>query len=201
LVRQSRLLDVRLSGPVLQPHMHKLKSCVCAVSDMDAEDSRGAVAIPDVGDVVPRFSLLGVDGQIDLDSCDTYDFTVLTFLQDTVADNALSLIGMVESVKASLESERARFICVLTEPLTTLDTFREEFDITLELASDFDRVVTKAYGVLSEKQGAFTAVPRECVFVLDRKLKVVYRWISLTTQELPVLQEMEDTIRSLILGL
>lgn len=156
-----------------------------------------AEGIPDIGDVAPDFVLPSDKGEIRLQSDDSVRVTVLTFLEDTIADNALSLVGIVESVKSNLEEIPARFICVLTEPVTALETFREEFKITIELASDFDRVATKAYGLLSERQGAFTSVPRESVFVLDDELRVVYRWISETKEELPIQEDIEDAIKPL----
>ena len=164
---------------------------------MEASEFPSDEGIPHVGDVAPSFALPGPDGEIRLQSDDAAPLTVLTFLQDTIADNALSLIGIIESVKSSVGELSARYICVLTEPVPALDTFREEFEITLELASDFDRVATKAYGLLSDKQGAFTSVPRESVFVLDKELRVVYRWVSETKEELPVQEEIEDAVRRL----
>jgi peroxiredoxin len=167
---------------------------------MEEPDSSEAERTPCVGEVVPAFTLPGPDGEITLESEDTNRITVLTFLQDTIADNALSLVGIVEGIKSNLEKSPIRFICVLTEPVPTLDTFREEFEITVDLASDFDRVTTKEYGLLSEKQGGFTSVPRESVFVLDGTLKVAYRWVSETTLDLPVREEIEAAIKELALS-
>ncbi len=164
---------------------------------METSESPEAQGIPCIGDVVPSFTLRGPDGEISLQSDSAGLATVLTFLEDTIADNALSLVGIVECVKSNLKEIPVRYVCILTEPVPALDTFREEFEITLELASDFDRVATKAYGLLSDKQGAFTSVPRESVFVVDEDLRVTYRWISQTKEELPVQEEIEAAIRSL----
>lgn len=165
---------------------------------MNPADSPEERRIPRIGEVVPDLALPSVDGEIRLERGEAPPITVLTFLEDTIADNALSLVGMIENIKSNLQGTPARFICVLTEPVTTLETFRDAFEITVELASDFDRIATKAFGLLSEKQGAFTSVPRESVFVLDQDLRVTYRWISETIDELPVQEEVEHAIRALM---
>lgn len=56
--------------------------------------------------------------------------------------------------------------------------FKEEYDLNYPLLSDFNKEVSRAYGVLYDEVFGFQGVSKRSVFVVDRDGIVRYRWVT-----------------------
>ena len=148
-----------------------------------------------VGDCAPDFVLPTTD-DAEIHLMDMLDnIVVLVFFSETLT---LYSEGQAEAfilLHDSLANIGVTFIGIATEPVSTLKTFIEEKQIPFPLASDFDRTVSKAYGVYtSQIAGGLTCVARPSIFVIDQNSEIDYIWIGEGVNPLPHPDEIADHI-------
>jgi glutaredoxin-dependent peroxiredoxin len=81
---------------------------------------------------------------------------------------------------AKFNSVNAQLVGISVDSLFALKVFAQTYNLPFPLLSDFNKKVTKAYGVLHETWVAFgyKGVSKRAVFVLDGKGILRYRWIT-----------------------
>ncbi len=160
---------------------------------MDVHEKEGAPCLQ-VGDVAPDFVLPGSNKE-DIHLQDLLDNNVvLVFFTDTFT---LFSTGQADSflhLHDSLSNLGVTFIGIATEPLSTLITFIEDQDIPFIMASDFDRKVSKAYGVYTDELGKLRCVARPSIIVIDTDGKIDYIWVGQDGEALPKADEVADRI-------
>ena len=160
---------------------------------MDDPEKEGSPCLQ-VGDVAPDFVLPGSDGE-DIHLQDLLDNNVvLVFFTDTFT---LFSTGQADSflhLHDSLSNLGVTFIGIATEPLSTLITFIEDQNIPFIMASDFDRKVSKAYGVYVDELGKLRCVARPSIIVVDTDGKIDYIWVGQDGEALPKADEVADRI-------
>ena len=57
--------------------------------------------------------------------------------------------------------------------------------LPFELIADFERKMVDAWGVRRTDLDGYDGVPRRTIFILDREMKVRWRWITSPEQRLP----------------
>ncbi len=147
-----------------------------------------------VGDVAPDFILPGSnDDDIHLQNL-LDNNVVLVFFTDTFT---LFSTGQADSflhLHESLSNLGVVFIGISTEPMATLKTFIEQEKIPFLMASDFDRKVSKVYGVYADVVGSLRCVARPSIVVVDTDGKIDYFWVGKIGESMPKPEEIADRI-------
>ena len=71
----------------------------------------------------------------------------------------------------------------------------EQLNLNFPLLSDFNKEVSKAYGVLYEDLGGLKGVAKRSAFVLSREGTVLYKWVSEDPKKLPDLEAIKKVLR------
>lgn len=160
---------------------------------MDDSSEEGAPCLQ-VGDVAPDFVLPGSNDQ-DIHLQDLLDSNVvLVFFTDTFT---LFSTGQADSflhLHESLSNLGVIFIGIATEPMAALQTFIDEEDIPFLMASDFDRKVSKAYGVYADEVGGLRCVARPSIVVVDTDGLIDYIWVGQDGEGMPKPEMIADRI-------
>jgi peroxiredoxin len=147
-----------------------------------------------VGDTAPDFVLPGTEGE-DIHLNDLLDNNVvLVFFTDTFTLISTGLAGSFLKLHESLSNLGVTFIGIATEPLSTLETFIEDQDIPFIMASDFDRTVSKAYGVYADEVGSLRCVARPSIIVIDTAGMIDYLWIGHDDERFPNVEAIAERI-------
>ena len=147
-----------------------------------------------VGDLAPDFILPGSNDE-DIHLQDLLDNNVvLVFFTDTFT---LFSTGQADSflhLHESLSNLGVTFIGIATEPLSTLITFIDDQKIPFIMASDFDRKVSKAYGVYADELGKLRCVARPSIIVVDTDGRIDYIWVGHDGEALPNANEIAEKV-------
>lgn len=147
-----------------------------------------------VGDPAPDFVLPATNDQ-DVHLYDLLDNNVvLVFFSDTFTPFATGQADSFLHLHESLSNLGVTFIGIATEPLATLETFIEDLELPFLMASDFDRKVSKAYGVYTDVLRNLRCVARPSIVVVDVDGLIDYIWIDEGTEGIPPVQEIADRI-------
>jgi peroxiredoxin len=159
--------------------------------DTDKKDTDSCLQ---VGDAAPDFVLPTTEGD-DVHLNDLLDNNlVLVFFTDTFTLISTGLAGSFLKLHESLSNLGVTFIGIATEPLSTLQTFIEDQGIPFTMASDFDRTVSKAYGVYADKLGSLRCVAKPSIIVIDTEGKIDYIWIGHEDEEFPKVELIAERI-------
>jgi len=71
----------------------------------------------------------------------------------------------------------------------------QQLNLNFPLLSDFNKEVSKAYGVLYEDLGGFKGVAKRSAFVLDRGGIIRYKWVSEDPEKLPDLEAIKKVLQ------
>lgn len=77
-------------------------------------------------------------------------------------------------------SMTAQVVGISVDSLFALKAFAQTYNLPFPLLSDFNRKVTKMYGVLHERWVGFgySGVAKRSVFLVDKKGVLRYRWVT-----------------------
>ncbi|MHA2426359.1 MAG: redoxin domain-containing protein, partial [Candidatus Thorarchaeota archaeon] len=148
----------------------------------------------ETGDVAPDFVLPGSNDE-DIHLLELLDKNVvLVFFTDTFTMYSTVQAEFFHRLHESMSNLGVVFIGISTEPMSTLKTFIEEQNIPFVMASDFDRNVSKTYGVYAEEVGSLRCVAKPSVVIVDTDGKIDYFWIGELGGNLPKVDEIADRI-------
>jgi len=71
----------------------------------------------------------------------------------------------------------------------------QQLNLNFPLLSDFNKEMSKAYGVLYEDLGGLRGVAKRSAFVLDREGIIRYKWVSEDPKKLPDLEAIKKVLR------
>jgi peroxiredoxin len=148
----------------------------------------------ETGDTAPDFILPGSNDE-DIHLLELLDSNViLVFFTDTFTLFSTVQADYFHRLHESMTNLGVVFIGIATEPMSTLKTFIEEQNIPFVMASDFDRNVSKTYGVYAEEVGNLRCVAKPSVIIVDTDGKIDYFWIGEFGENLPKVDEIADRI-------
>jgi peroxiredoxin Q/BCP len=148
----------------------------------------------ETGDVAPDFVLPGSNDE-DIHLLELLDSNVvLVFFSDTFTMFSTVQADYFNRLHESMSKLGVVFIGIATEPMSTLKTFIEEKNIPFVMVSDFDRNVSKTYGVYAEEVGTLRCVAKPSVVIVDTDGKIDYFWIGELGASLPKVGEIADRI-------
>ncbi|MBD3160215.1 MAG: redoxin domain-containing protein [Candidatus Lokiarchaeota archaeon] len=120
---------------------------------------------------------------------------VLVFFPQTFTTFSTMQIRQILQFHIALQTLGAVVLGISVEPVEALRTFAEQEEIPFTLLSDFEREVAKAYGVFEEELNGFRHVAKPSVFVVNKKQRIMYRWVSEDLTELPDFDQILGVIQ------
>ncbi len=98
---------------------------------------------------------------------------------------------------AQFNSLKARVYGISVDSPFTLNAFIKANNLTFKLLTDFNKEISRAYGVLHEDLMGLKGVSKRSVFVLDKNGIVRYRWVSDDPRQLPDLEAIRTALQGL----
>ena len=132
-----------------------------------------------VGDQAAPFALpYEAGGTVDLaDSLGNERIVLLFFPFAFTSVCTTELCRFRDDWAAFADLDAAVFAISVDSPFTT-SRFRAEENIPFPILSDFNRTVSREWGVLYEEFVGFHGVAKRAAFVIGRDGKVAYAWVS-----------------------
>lgn len=106
------------------------------------------------------------------------------------------LCAMRDSM-GDLQKHGAKIFGISTDGLHSHKAFRTANNINYPLLSDWNKTVSKAYGVQYDKLGDFVGVSKRSVFVLDKDGIVRYKWVTEDPKVPPDAKRVLEEIKKL----
>ncbi len=106
------------------------------------------------------------------------------------------LCAMRDSM-ADLGRYGAKVFGISTDSPHSHKAFRAANQINYPLLSDWNKGVSKAYGVLNDKFGDYLGVSKRSVFVLDRNGVVRYKWVTEDAKVPPDAKRVLEEVKKL----
>lgn len=153
----------------------------------------------EVGDIAPDFELM--DTNQDSHKLSEYNKDGLTILAFFPAAGSpvctVELCNFRDSIN-DLEVNNVKILGISVDSPFANKVFAEHHNFNFPLLSDYDREIIKKYNVVMPNLGKlkdFEAAKRS-IFVIDGKLKVIYRWVS----DNPLIEPNYEEIKKITMG-
>lgn len=153
-----------------------------------------------LGQRVPDFSLPDTDGKArslsDLRQDGTLVIVFFPLAFSGVCDREMCAF---RDNFAGLSDLRASLVGVSVDSSFALKAFAQTYNLPFPLLSDFNKKVTRAYGVLQDPWVAFgyRGVAKRSVFVVDSKGMLRYRWSTDVPSEEPPYDDVRKAVAKL----
>ncbi len=100
---------------------------------------------------------------------------------------------------AALEDSKTQLIAVSVDSAYTLKAFAQTYNLQFPLLSDFNKRVSKSYGVLqSQWEGlGYKGVAKRSVFLVDGRGILRYRWVSDGAVDEPPYSDVREAAKRL----
>lgn len=98
---------------------------------------------------------------------------------------------------ARFNSLKARVYGISVDSPFTLNAFIKANNLKFKLLTDFNKEISRAYGVLHEDLMGLKGVSKRSVFVLDKTGVVRYHWVSDDPRQLPDFEAIRTTLQGL----
>ena len=98
---------------------------------------------------------------------------------------------------AELEKLNTKVVGISVDSLWSHKAFAQSLDIKFPLLSDFNKEVSRKYGVLYEDFRGLRGVSKRSVFVIDKQGTIRYRWVSEEAGKEPDYSEVRQILQTL----
>lgn len=94
----------------------------------------------------------------------------------------------------------ARVVGISVDSVYSLKAFSQTYDLPFLLLSDFNKKVTKSYGVLQDPWvgHGYRGAAKRSLFVVDRKCILRYRWVTDVPSEEPPYKDLVKALSKMI---
>jgi peroxiredoxin len=153
-----------------------------------------------IGQRVPEFSLPDTNKQErKLSEFTQKGKTVLLFFPFAFSGVCDKEMCVFRDGAAKFNSLNAQMVGISVDSLFTLNVFAQTYNLRFPLLSDFNKKVSKAYGVLHETWVGFgyKGVSKRAAFVLDGKGILRYRWVTDAPSNEPPYEEILSALSKL----
>jgi peroxiredoxin len=150
-----------------------------------------------IGQRVPEFTLPDTNKQErSLSEFTKKGKTVLLFFPFAFSGVCDKEMCVFRDSMARLGSLNAQTVGISVDSLFTLKIFGQTYNIPFPLLSDFNKKVSRAYGVLHETWVAFgyKGVAKRAAFVLDGKGILRYKWVTEAPSDEPPYEEIVSAL-------
>lgn len=98
---------------------------------------------------------------------------------------------------AQLNSLKARVYGISVDSPFSLNAFIKANDLKFRILTDFNKEISRSYGVLHEELMGLKGVAKRSVFILDKNGIVRYKWVSDDPRQLPDLGAIQQALQGL----
>ncbi len=96
-----------------------------------------------------------------------------------------------------LEHLNAKVVGISVDSLWSHKAFAQSLNISFPLLSDFNKEISRSYGVLYEDLRGLRGISKRSIFVVDKEGIVRYRWVSEEPGREPNYAEIKQILKSL----
>jgi peroxiredoxin len=130
------------------------------------------------GDPAPAFALPHRPGEVvDLGEHLGADVVVLLFIPFAFSPICTSELCTIRDSWSEWSELAARVFAISVDGPFVTARFRETEDLPFPVLSDFNKDVSRMYGVLVEDSRGLKGVANRAVFVIDRAGRITYAWV------------------------
>jgi len=102
-----------------------------------------------------------------------------------------------QSGLGELEKLSAKVLGISVDSVFSHKEFAQKYGIKFPLLSDFNKEVSRKYGVLHEEIFGLKGVSKRSIFVVDKKGIIRYRWVTEDPKVAPNLEEIKKVLKDL----
>ena len=153
-----------------------------------------------IGQKAPEFSLPDTEGrQRSLGEFVGQAVALLAFFPFAFSGVCDREMCVLRDGFGELSAPTTRVVGISVDSVFTLKTFAQTYNLQFPLLSDFNRRVTKLYGVLQEPWVGFDyeGVAKRSIFLVDRKGSLRYKWVTDTPSNEPPYDEVSEAAAKL----
>ena len=156
-----------------------------------------AVAV-DVGVKAPDFTLPSTIGdQFTLSDHIGKENVVLSFYVFDFSPVCTKEMCSFRDGLADLEKLNTRVVGISIDSLWSHKAFAQSLNIKFPLLSDFNKEISRKYGVLYEDLRGLRGVSKRSVFAIDKEGVIRYRWVSEEPRKESNYAEIQDVLKSI----
>ncbi len=96
-----------------------------------------------------------------------------------------------------LEKLNAKVVGISVDSLWSHKAFAQSLNISFPLLSDFNKEISRSYGVLYEDLRGLRGISKRSIFVVDKEGIIRYRWVSEEPGSEPNYAEIQQILKSL----
>ena len=152
---------------------------------------------PRIGQKVPEFSLPDADGRLrTLEEFAKQGKVMLAFFPFAFSGTCDKEMCMFRDGFTTLKDSGAQIVGISADSCFSLRAFAHTYNLQFPLLSDFNRKVSKLYGVLQDSWVSlgYKGVPKRSIFIVDERQILRYRWVSEVPSNEPPYQEVRRAI-------
>ena len=152
----------------------------------------------EVGDEAPDFTLPGtVDEEVNLSEYRGKKNVVLTFyFLDWTPFSRRHVCGFRDRLE-EFRKMGTEVFGVNVDTVFSHKIWAKTLELNFQLLSDFNREVSRKYGVIHEEVLGFKGVSKKSVFIIDKEGIVRYKWVTEDPSADPDYEEIERVLRGL----
>jgi len=155
---------------------------------------------PRIGQKVPEFSLPDADGRPrTLDEFTKQGKVMLAFFPFAFSGTCDKEMCMFRDGFTTLKDSGAQIVGISVDSSFSLRAFARTYNLQFPLLSDFNRKVSKLFGVLQDQWIGlgYRGVPKRSIFLVDQRRILRYRWVTEVPSNEPPYQEVNRVIENL----
>jgi len=156
---------------------------------------------PRLGQKVPEFALPDTDGRIrSLDDFAKEGTVVLAFFPFAFSGTCDKEMCALRDSFGALRDSKAQPVGISVDSSFSLRAFAQTYNLQYPLLSDFNRKVSKLYGVLQDPWVGlgYRGVAKRSVFLVDGRHILRYRWVTEVPSDEPPYQEVMKAAEKLV---
>lgn len=148
-----------------------------------------------VGEKIKNFELMSHDGEsISLQASLEKGPVVLAFFPLAFTGVCTTeLCEFRDSIK-NFEALKCQVFAISVDSRFSLAAFAKQNDLNFTLLSDFNKEVSKDFGVLYEEFLGMNGVSKRAVFVIDKSATVTYSWVTDNAGEKPEMAPIKEAV-------
>ena len=129
-----------------------------------------------IGDKATDFTLQNTEGkEVRLSSITSEGSVVLLFFPLAFSSVCTNEMCTVRDNFKMYKSLNANVIGISVDSFFTLKAFKQMNNIPFPLLSDFNKIVSKEYGILNNDFYGMVGVAKRSAFVIDQDMKIIHR--------------------------
>jgi peroxiredoxin len=132
------------------------------------------LSVPSVGSVAPDFALDSTGGRLTLSSFRGKQHVLLAFFPAAFTSTCTAELCAFTDDYAAFEASDVKVIPISVDGVPSLKEYRAKFAMSVDLASDFKREVSRAYGTLLEAP----FLSNRAYFLIDKEGVLRWRFIE-----------------------